>query len=154
MPKQTSLSIPLKCSVLPPGMNADLAVRSFAPLFRDKRNPTNSMNFIPTDDCHLHLLHWFLVPSLPQTLMEPFLEHTRAFGHSESMTRALSSSGIPVDHVILPTCTHSDLSRNHCSDSSAGQVLEAMLQRSGPHIFLNPLWGEPWNVHKSGEIPI
>lgn len=62
----------------PPGMNADLSVLSFIPLLRDKRKDPNSMNFIPTDDCHLYPLPWFLVPSPPWMLMEPFLEHTRA----------------------------------------------------------------------------
>lgn len=137
-----------------PGMNADLAVLSFIPLLRDKRKPTNCLNLIPTEDCHLYPLPWFLVPSPLQRLMEPFLEHTRAYGCTESMTRAQSSSGITVDQVILPICAHSDLSRDHCSNSSAGQVFEAMLQRSGPHIFLNLLMGEPQELHKSEEICI
>lgn len=101
------------------------------------------MNFLPTDDCHLYPLPWFLVPPPPQRLMEPFLEHTRAYGHPKSMTRAQSTSEIPVDQVILPICACSGLSRDHCSDSSAGQVPEAMLQRLGPRIFLNLLAGEP-----------
>lgn len=130
-----------------PHRNYDLSVPSFVTLLRGKRKPTNSMNFIPTDYCHLYPLPWLLFPSPPQTLMEPFLEYTRAYGRPKNMPRAQSTSGIPVDQVMLPRCAHSGLSRDHCSDSSAGQVFEAMHQRSGPHIFLNLLAGEPCMIH-------
>lgn len=121
-------------SVTHPGLNADLSVLTFLPLLRDKRKPTNSINFMTSGDCPLP---WFLVPFPPQMLMEPFLEHTKSY---ESMIRAQSNSGIPVDQVVLPICAHSGLSRDHCSNSSAGQVFEAMLQRSGPHIFSACWW--------------
>lgn len=103
--------------------------------------------------------HWWLPfvthLLLPGPFPSPNLDRVMP-GLSKGQTHLEHSQRIVKNHSGL-SCTFnmctSDLSRFHISNSSAGHVFQAMLQRSQLHIFPNLLISEP-QVHKSGELSI